>query len=155
MARRVPALQVLDQEAITQISFDAPHVSTSTTPVVAPSATTFPFEMGPSFVTGVDGSLISNFLIQSVSPLWDIFLLLITFSGTSERLTINVALLPSPMTRQLLFHFLSTRPYPPAPESLVSTTLVICQINANLSGPNGLNQGLGTSIVWDPTSKKC
>ncbi|KAF8731470.1 hypothetical protein AX14_004833 [Amanita brunnescens Koide BX004] len=62
MARRFRTLDVLDQEAIAQISFDIPQPSTSASTVPKPNATTFPFEMGPSFVTGVDPSVVSNFL---------------------------------------------------------------------------------------------
>ncbi|KAK2460147.1 hypothetical protein APHAL10511_007826 [Amanita phalloides] len=62
MARRFTSLEVLDQEAIAQISFDIPQPSASTATLPKPSATTFPFEMGPSFVTGVDPNLVSNFL---------------------------------------------------------------------------------------------
>ncbi|KAF8969136.1 hypothetical protein BDZ97DRAFT_1796150 [Flammula alnicola] len=64
MARRFTSLEVLDQEAITQISFDAPQPSTSNLPVEKPNATTFPFDMSPSFVTGVDSTLVSNFLVR-------------------------------------------------------------------------------------------
>lgn len=66
MARRFSSLEVLDQEAIAQISFDVPQPSTSSAAVKKPTATTFPFEMGPSFITGVDGSLVSNFLVRFV-----------------------------------------------------------------------------------------
>lgn len=62
MARRFTSLEVLDQEAIAQISFDVPQPSTSASAAPKPSATTFPFEMSPSFVTGVDPNLVSNFL---------------------------------------------------------------------------------------------
>jgi len=65
MARRFTSLEVLDQEAIAQISFDVPQPSTSTS-VPKPNATTFPFEMGPSFVTGVDSNIVSNFLSRLV-----------------------------------------------------------------------------------------
>lgn len=68
MARRFSSLEVLDQEAIAQISFDVPQPSTSSAAVRKPTATTFPFEMGPSFITGVDGSLVSNFLVRFVLP---------------------------------------------------------------------------------------
>ncbi|KAF8150881.1 hypothetical protein B0H34DRAFT_155075 [Crassisporium funariophilum] len=64
MVRRFTSLSVLDQEAITQISFDAPQPSASNVPVEKPNATTFPFEMGPSFITGVDTSLVSDFLVR-------------------------------------------------------------------------------------------
>ncbi len=66
MARRFTSLEVLDQEAIAQISFDVPQPSTSTSSVPKPNATTFPFEMGPSFVTGVDPNIVSNFLSRLV-----------------------------------------------------------------------------------------
>ncbi|KAJ3499371.1 hypothetical protein NLJ89_g10107 [Agrocybe chaxingu] len=64
MVRRFTSLEVLDQEPITQISFDAPQPSTSHVPVEKPTATVFPFEMGPSFVTGVDGAIVSKFLTR-------------------------------------------------------------------------------------------
>lgn len=64
LTRRLPSLEVLDQEAITQISFDAPQASTSTIPVEKPSATTFPFDMGGSFVTGVSSDVIGAFLVR-------------------------------------------------------------------------------------------
>ncbi|KDR78808.1 hypothetical protein GALMADRAFT_244380 [Galerina marginata CBS 339.88] len=64
IVRRFSSLEVLDQEAIQQISFDAPQPSTANVPVEKPNATTFPFPMNPSFVTGVDGGLVSNFLIR-------------------------------------------------------------------------------------------
>lgn len=64
IARRFPSLEMLDQEAIVKIAFDVPQASTSSLPVKRPAATTFPSEMMPSFVTGVDGTLISNFLMR-------------------------------------------------------------------------------------------
>jgi len=64
IARRFLALEVLDGEPIAQITFDAPQASTSGLPVEKPSATTFPFQMGPSFVTGVDGATFSDFLVR-------------------------------------------------------------------------------------------
>ncbi|KAF8637812.1 hypothetical protein AX16_010730 [Volvariella volvacea WC 439] len=69
VARRMSSLEVLDQEAIAQISFDV-QTTVPTVPTAAlstlkkPSPTTFPYEMGPSFVTGVDGSLVGNFLVR-------------------------------------------------------------------------------------------
>ncbi|KAJ7183222.1 hypothetical protein C8R46DRAFT_1066309 [Mycena filopes] len=65
LARRFLTLELLDQEAIAKISFDvaqsdgaAPRAGS----VKPPSATTFPFEMGPSFIDGVDPTLVSTFL---------------------------------------------------------------------------------------------
>ena len=60
---------MLDQEPIVKIAFDVPQASTSLAPVKRPIATTFPNDMMPSFVTGVDGILISNFLMRYVSSL--------------------------------------------------------------------------------------
>ncbi|KAF5367071.1 hypothetical protein D9758_003930 [Tetrapyrgos nigripes] len=62
--RRFASLSVLDGQAITQIAFDVPQASTSTGPAEKPSATTFPLEMGPSLIVGVDGALISTFLVR-------------------------------------------------------------------------------------------
>ncbi|KAF7317106.1 hypothetical protein HMN09_00445300 [Mycena chlorophos] len=63
--RRFLSLELLDQEPVTKIAFDVTQ-GDATAPaagsVPAPSATTFPFEMGPSFIDGVDPSLVSNFL---------------------------------------------------------------------------------------------
>ncbi|KAJ6577471.1 hypothetical protein B0H19DRAFT_1120082 [Mycena capillaripes] len=65
LARRFVTLELLDQEAIAKISFDVAQsddVAPGAARVKPPSATTFPFEMGPSFIDGVDPSLVSNFL---------------------------------------------------------------------------------------------
>ncbi|KAJ7690139.1 hypothetical protein B0H17DRAFT_1065625 [Mycena rosella] len=66
MARRFLTLELLDQEAIAKISFDVAQsddlASTPAGRVKPPSATTFPFNMGPSFIDGVDPSLVSTFL---------------------------------------------------------------------------------------------
>lgn len=54
---------MLDGEAVAQISFDMPQAPSSV-PVPAPTATTFPVEMAPSFIEGVDPSLVSGFLAR-------------------------------------------------------------------------------------------
>ncbi|KAG6860431.1 hypothetical protein C0995_011199 [Termitomyces sp. Mi166 len=59
---RFTSLEVLDQVAIAQIAFDGPGPSTA--PAAKPTASTFPVEMGPSFITGVDGGIVSNFLVR-------------------------------------------------------------------------------------------
>ena len=64
MVRRFSSLTFLDKEVISQISFDSPQSVAPSFPVEKPNATSFPFEMGPSFVTGVDGSLVSSFLVR-------------------------------------------------------------------------------------------
>ncbi|KAF8220952.1 NTF2-like protein [Tricholoma matsutake] len=70
MAQRFSSLQVLDQEPIAQISFDVPQSSTtSSASINRPTATKFPSEMGASFVTGVDGSIVSNFLLRFFTTL--------------------------------------------------------------------------------------
>lgn len=71
MSRRFPSLEILDGEAIAKIAFDTPHASSSVPSASnMPAATTFPFEMASSFVTGVDGNLVSKFLMQFF-PLFD------------------------------------------------------------------------------------
>lgn len=64
MTRRFPSLEILDSEPVTQIGFDVPQPSTTNTVVPKPSSTTFPTEMQPSFITGVDGAMVSNFLMR-------------------------------------------------------------------------------------------
>lgn len=68
ITRRFPTLEILDQEPVAKISFDAPPTSHASTTgfVQHPSATTFPAEMMPPFITGVDGSVISGFLMRYV-----------------------------------------------------------------------------------------
>ncbi|KAJ7236261.1 hypothetical protein B0H12DRAFT_1140498 [Mycena haematopus] len=63
VTRRFASLELLDQEAIAKISFDvAPSSDATAASVKPPDATTFPFQMGPSFIDGVDPSLVSTFL---------------------------------------------------------------------------------------------
>jgi nuclear RNA export factor len=69
MARRYPNLEVLDNEAIASITFDAPQPSGASTAATKPAAAiatseTFPTEMKPSFIAGVDPGLISQFLLR-------------------------------------------------------------------------------------------
>ncbi|PAV16685.1 NTF2 [Pyrrhoderma noxium] len=70
MLRRFPSLEVLDQEVITKISFDAPVASSSSDSQKVSGPDFFPFQMAPSFITGVDGSVISGFLSRFF-PLFD------------------------------------------------------------------------------------
>ncbi|KAI6155073.1 hypothetical protein BKA82DRAFT_996758 [Pisolithus tinctorius] len=70
VTRRFPSLVMLDQEAIATIAFDAPTPSCTASTEERPTATTFPFEMKPSFITGVDNAVISNFLVRFF-PLFD------------------------------------------------------------------------------------
>ncbi|PCH44854.1 NTF2-like protein [Wolfiporia cocos MD-104 SS10] len=66
IARRFPSLETLDMEAIPRISFDVPQTSTSTSsaPSVLPEATSFPVEMCPPFVAGVEGAIIGTFFTR-------------------------------------------------------------------------------------------
>ncbi|KAI0322537.1 hypothetical protein OF83DRAFT_647408 [Amylostereum chailletii] len=70
--RRFPTLEMLDQEPVAKISFDAPETSQASAPSVGPQpiAKTFPANMQPSFVTGVDDSLITGFLARFF-PMYD------------------------------------------------------------------------------------
>ncbi|KAH7925857.1 NTF2-like protein [Leucogyrophana mollusca] len=70
MARRFPSLIMLDQEAIATISFDAPGPSSDPVTAKQPTATTFPCEMRPPFITGVEESVVSNFLMRFF-PMFD------------------------------------------------------------------------------------
>lgn len=67
--RRFASLEVLDQEAVTKIAFDAPAVpvaSSSKTKPRHPAHNAFPLDMAGSFITGVDGSIISTFLTRYI-----------------------------------------------------------------------------------------
>ncbi|KAG1843532.1 hypothetical protein C8R48DRAFT_736712 [Suillus tomentosus] len=70
MARRFTSLIMLDQEAIATIAFDAPGPSSTVVTEKRATATTFPYEMRPSFITGVEDSIVSNFLVRFF-PLFD------------------------------------------------------------------------------------
>lgn len=67
ITRRFPVLEMLDHEVVKKIGFtdDGPPALIEAVP--APNATSFPLEMGISFITGVDGSLVSNFLVRFFS----------------------------------------------------------------------------------------
>ncbi|EGN98717.1 hypothetical protein SERLA73DRAFT_181326 [Serpula lacrymans var. lacrymans S7.3] len=70
VSRRFPSLVMLDQEAIAAIAFDAPGPSSAPAAPKRPTATTFPCEMAPSFIAGVEGSIVSNFLMRFF-PMFD------------------------------------------------------------------------------------
>ncbi|TCD70222.1 nuclear mRNA export, poly(A)+RNA binding protein [Steccherinum ochraceum] len=71
MSRRFPTLEILDGEPVAKIAFDAPHGSSAVaSSSKLPAATSFPFDMSGPFVTGVDGGVISKFLMQFF-PLFD------------------------------------------------------------------------------------
>ncbi|KAG6808465.1 hypothetical protein H0H92_004034 [Tricholoma furcatifolium] len=62
---RFTTIEVLDQVSIAQIGFDRPGPSSASAPPESTTyPTTFPAEMGLSFITGVDGALVSNFLVR-------------------------------------------------------------------------------------------
>ncbi len=59
---------MLDQEPITTISFNAPEASSSTAvEMKRPPQTFFTREMAPSFITGIDSSVVNEFLTKYVS----------------------------------------------------------------------------------------
>lgn len=72
MLRRFPTLEMLDKEPVTKIAFDGPSTSKPHTSGPHPIATTFPSQMMPAFVVGVDGALVSSFFsrfVRSPNPL--------------------------------------------------------------------------------------
>ncbi|KDQ57204.1 hypothetical protein JAAARDRAFT_35810 [Jaapia argillacea MUCL 33604] len=70
IGRRFPSLSVLDREPLAAIGFDAPKQSSSTSAPKLPTSTSFPCEMGPSFITAVDPSIVSTFLARFFHT-WD------------------------------------------------------------------------------------
>lgn len=145
VCRKFTSLEVLDQEPITQISFDAPRPTSNVT-VEKPSATSFPYPMGPSFVTGVDGSLVSNFLIRYLISHHPTFLAN-SSAVSSKYLILNV-------NRSCMF---TTHPQPsPSPPTqlfrLVRVSqdfipLATCQTNANSTGVPGSKLGRAISTA--------
>lgn len=90
-AQRFPSLEVLDQEAITPILFDHPVTSSPSKADKQIENRVFPCEMGPSFVTGVDGTIVSNFLVRYVIVAGLVsFYALIQYLGFSMHLTHSV-----------------------------------------------------------------
>lgn len=66
--KRFPALEMLDNERIVKVGFDAPtpHADSSHRVTPAPTTNSFARPMAPSFVTNVDGTLVSEFLTRCV-----------------------------------------------------------------------------------------
>lgn len=62
--RRFASLMTLDGQSIAQISFDVSQEPKASVVAPPPSSTAFPVEMGPSLIVGVDGGLLSNFLVR-------------------------------------------------------------------------------------------
>jgi hypothetical protein len=149
MARRFPSLVMLDQEAIATIAFDAPGPSTTPVTETRPTATKFPYEMKPSFITGVQESIISNFLVRYVpsSCRAGISFLIAVVElplGTSHYLMTNGPRLWMPIIRPRRFLF----------RSILPSLLVLghkgytpnFQINASWSGRSGSTVARGISI---------
>lgn len=70
IVKRFPALEMLDNEPIVKVGFDAPTPQTNPSHRHTPKPTTnsFPHPMAPPFVMGVNGALISDFLTRCVDP---------------------------------------------------------------------------------------
>ncbi|KAJ3758994.1 hypothetical protein EV360DRAFT_42749 [Lentinula raphanica] len=72
ISRRFSSLVTLDGQPITQISFDvSQEPSKPSGSVSQPSSTTFPVEMGASLIVGVDGALLSKFLVHRFFSTYD------------------------------------------------------------------------------------
>ncbi|EJF64631.1 NTF2-like protein [Dichomitus squalens LYAD-421 SS1] len=64
VARRFPSLEILDGEPVARVGFDAPTALTSAPPQARTMLSTFAWNMEPSFIAGVDGGLVVNFLTR-------------------------------------------------------------------------------------------
>jgi hypothetical protein len=66
IVKRFPALEMLDNEPIVKVGFDTPTPHPNPSHRLTPILTTNSFArpMAPSFITGVDGSLVSEFLTR-------------------------------------------------------------------------------------------
>ncbi|KAI0635688.1 NTF2-like protein [Trametes polyzona] len=70
IARRFPSLEILDGEPVARVGFDAPSSSTSAPTRHHTMLQSFAWNMEPSFIAGVDGSIVSNFFVRYF-PLFD------------------------------------------------------------------------------------
>lgn len=149
MARRFTSLIMLDQEAIATIAFDAPGSSSTPATEKRPTATTFPFEMRPSFITGVEDSVVSSFLVRCVTRSHGVGIVIITLlSDSSHYLTISELPCSTHITHQLLFRSHAIPPSRHVHVYRAFTHPKKCLISANLIGQSGLIAALGILIVW-------
>ncbi|KAI0768083.1 NTF2-like protein [Trametes elegans] len=70
IARRFPSLEILDGEPVARVGFDAPSTSNGASSRPHRIPTTFSWNMEPSFIAGVDGTIVSNFFMRYF-PLFD------------------------------------------------------------------------------------
>ncbi|KAI0833225.1 NTF2-like protein [Trametes gibbosa] len=70
IARRFPSLEMLDGEPVVRVAFDAPTPSASTSARHHTLLTSFAWNVEPSFIAGVDGTIVSNFFVRFF-PLFD------------------------------------------------------------------------------------
>ncbi|KAI0661505.1 NTF2-like protein [Cubamyces menziesii] len=70
IARRFPTLEMLDGEPVTRVGFDAPTNAPSSSTRPHAKLSSFAWNMEPPFIAGVDGSIVSNFLMRYF-PLFD------------------------------------------------------------------------------------
>ena len=66
IVKRFPALEMLDNEPIVKVGFDAPtpHANSSHRLTPIPTTNSFPRPMAPPFIMGIDGGLVSGFLTR-------------------------------------------------------------------------------------------
>ncbi|KAF9790387.1 hypothetical protein BJ322DRAFT_1036097 [Thelephora terrestris] len=66
IVKRFPALEMLDNEPIVKVGFDAPipHTNSSHRLTPVPTTNSFACPMGASFLTGVSGGVVSDFLTR-------------------------------------------------------------------------------------------
>ncbi|KAI0749554.1 NTF2-like protein [Daedaleopsis nitida] len=91
VVRRFPTLEILDGEPVARVGFDAPSTSTATPARPRTVLTTFAWNMEPSFIAGVDGSMVSNFFMRffpcfdnKSNELLDVYAPTATFSFSSN-----------------------------------------------------------------------
>ncbi|KAH9945270.1 NTF2-like protein [Epithele typhae] len=70
IVRRFSSLEMLDGEPVARVGFDAPASSSSSVAAPRTMLSTFAWNMEPSFIAGVDGSVVSNFCMKFF-PLFD------------------------------------------------------------------------------------
>ena len=146
VARRFPSLEMLDMEPIPKIAFDVPHASASHAMPAGPAPTTFPVDMGESFIAGVDGGLLSGFLMRYVECV-PVRSMAVLMAGSDSCLCLIISV-------QRLWT--STIPTPHSPIQPIPPSLLVpelkgtfiqraCHISASRTGLDGGTSKLGGS----------
>ena len=155
--RRFPTLEILDKEAVTKISFDAPQTPHPTGSSGShPIAKDFPALIQAPLIAGVDGGIITSFFaryassLPSLPPFFSMVPLASSHSLIHRETCSQTCITNSPLSRSKPIH-----PFQPVPKSKDSNTQKRCRINAIWNGPHGWVLDPEISVEWQVRSTRC